>query len=306
VSYSLAMSFTASLLAFALAASPEPVAHAVAGTKTVTVVRGGKNLPIAVDMALLRTDLLKVPLHGFLLVKVDKNGLVVRIDDDLELRVSDIAVLDAEKRAESSLSDQVNQLLTPEERGQRGTARMVGWFVSPTAANVPTSVSAKDISLKKAPHAPDEEPPRPKEIAAAVAPSPPAPALPLAAAPVPEVNGPERAGSTEQKAEPRARSEELPRQDAAPGASSAPGKVVSSPPAVDPGLRACVDALVAPLSAAVRAKLGPTLSVQARRSDGVVRVFLEGALPVDACFQSWAEAQASLSRKWTSFEVPLQ
>jgi hypothetical protein len=84
---------------------------------TGSIVRAGQTeFPAAPALPLLRSDELRVPPSEFLVVALD-NGYLVRIDEDLTLRVSDIVLLGA-PRTRQSLAEQLDRLVTREEKAQ--------------------------------------------------------------------------------------------------------------------------------------------------------------------------------------------
>ncbi|HEX2573796.1 MAG TPA: hypothetical protein VH877_29875 [Polyangia bacterium] len=100
------------------AAGTGPVAarvHLCGGTGSI--VRASQTeFPAVPGLPLLRSDELRVPPSEFLVVALD-NGYLVRIDEDLTLRVSDIVLLGA-PRTQKSLAEQLDRLVTREEKAQ--------------------------------------------------------------------------------------------------------------------------------------------------------------------------------------------
>ncbi|MEW5739172.1 MAG: hypothetical protein AB1938_09615 [Myxococcota bacterium] len=303
------MAFAASSLACVLvAATPPPVADVVAGTNSVVVVRDGATRSIAPGLGLFIDDVVRVPLKGLLFVKVRKNDLVVRLDEDLELKVADLAALHIERRTTESLEQQLDKLLTPAEKKDRGSGRMVGWFVSPAAADVPTLPSGGSSERKTSAS------PTRTESTQRQPPPPPPPAPPKAPAlivseektkpPAESVTGGGEDPGKLADAERRSKRKIAAEPEEAVGRASASAHSITLKEAD----RRCFADFAKSLDATVRKQLGPTLRVRVRKIDGGVRVFLEGALPVtNACIESWAAAQKLTTPSgWNDFEVPLE
>lgn len=298
-------SLAACLLALALAAPPKPVAHLRVATKDVKVWHGSTAVAAAKDLPLALADELDVPVGGFALVQIDRNEQLVRIDEDLRLAVRDLAALEAPKTS-ATLEAQVNALLTATEQQAKGSERMVGWYVAPAAAQVQTS-----SGLSKTADVDDQ--PLPSK----------APSVPAAK----EAPGVGRSGGGGKVAKPDERREEsdefgsrsravakpaeMPAPTPAPAAMApAPPPPPGSPPplTMDDATRVCLRASLESLGASAFRRIGPTVTVKLRRGEGRVVVFLEGAVPVDACVQTWANLQhAKLGVSgWTVLEVPLK
>jgi hypothetical protein len=149
---------------------------------TGSLVRAGQTeFPAAPGLPLLRTDELRVPPSEFLVVALD-NGYLVRIDEDLTLRVSDIVLLGA-PRTRQSLAEQLDRLVTREERAQ--AERLAGTQARRSAAeSMPAQPQAPPPVIASSPPPPTRAgspprvsrglpvPPRP----ASPPPPPPAPA----------------------------------------------------------------------------------------------------------------------------------
>lgn len=300
-------SLAACLLAVALAAPPKPVARLYVATKDVKVWHGKEQRDAAKDLPLERDDEVDVPVGGFALVRITRNDQLVRIDEDLRLAVRDLAALDAPK-ATASLEAQVNALLTSAERDAKGSERMVGWYVAPTAAQVQTAsgleapsdkLLAEDALVTKTP-----------------APGRARGTLGGGKADRDVLSRGKRESAAEEK--PRLERDEAPPptpQPVSPSAGAAPGgpSAVPSPPpppplAMDDATRGCVRASLDKLGANAFRRIGPTVTVRLRHGEGRVVVFLEGGVPVDACVQDWANRQAASlpAQGWAVLEVPLQ
>jgi hypothetical protein len=262
-------SLAACVLAATLAA---PVAHLRVATKDVKVFHGKTVQAASKDMPLELADEVEVPVGGFALVQIDRNGQLVRIDEDLRLAIRDLAALEAPKTT-VTLEDQVNALLTSTEKAPASAERLVGWYVAPAAAQVRTS-----SGLPK-----DEEGAARKRLERSDAPPggpPPTPAAPSTSAPV-----------------------------APPPAKPAPSMPQAAAlPQPDEATRACLREAVRQLGESAFRRIGPAVTVKLRRGDHRVVVFLEGAVPVSACVQTWAERQAAFlpERGWLELEVPLE
>lgn len=104
-------------------AEPDAVVLAVQGA---VQVRGeGIDLAARADLPLIREDGLAVGGKSLLLL-VLRNGYAVRLDEDLELKVKDIALLDAPP-AETSLEEQLRDLVDDGGMDSPPADRIVGW-----------------------------------------------------------------------------------------------------------------------------------------------------------------------------------
>lgn len=102
---------------------PDAVVLAVQGA---VQVRGeGVDLAARVDLPLVREDGLAVGGKSVLLLLL-RNGYAVRLDEDLELKVKDIALLDAPP-AEATLEEQLRELVDDGELEGPPPDRIVGW-----------------------------------------------------------------------------------------------------------------------------------------------------------------------------------
>jgi len=316
---------------WAAASAPGPVAHVLAGRGAVTVRHGGEARAAVEGLALEAGDVVVVPVGGLLLLRVDHNEQVVRLDEDLELAVADIAAVKA-PRTDRSVEAQLASLLTPRERESLSQQRLAGAVVRPVAAHVaaPPSRSGTREQLKAriAEQRGEREfdrrldrltrddrlfddadrrmnlertagsgevkvvlqngggtdpagaaPPANSTAVGDVGPGafPAAPSVSGADARV-QV-GSVQAGGPESGEELAALEAEL--------------KALESVPALDAQTRACVLGALADQGAVVKAAVGPSLEVRLRRAGDGVKVFVEGALPVPACLQAWAEAHAA-------------
>lgn len=306
-------SLAACLLAATLAA---PVAHLRVATKDVQVFHGKTSQAASKDLPLELADEVKVPVGGFALVQIDRNDQLVRIDEDLRLAVRDLAALEAPKTT-ATFEAQVNALLTSTEKVAAGSERMVGWYVSPTAAQVRTSAGV----LKK-----DAEEPKKKSIFKLED--------DLSGNPTKErreggggseaPGGAPVEGGKQNREPPNVVSEEKPQppsenrpsppppaMESVPAAKApAPAKPspAAGPQQPDEATRACLREALQRLGESAFRRIGPTVTVKLRKGDHRVVVFLEGAVPVDACVQTWAERQAAFlpEQGWVALEVPLK
>lgn len=101
------------------AGSGEPAARVRlrGGTGAHVKAETGLEFPALAGTVLLRSDLLVVPSGEFLVVLIVGNGYLVRIDEDLTLRVGELVLLDAPATGES-LASQLNRLVSKDELGR--------------------------------------------------------------------------------------------------------------------------------------------------------------------------------------------
>ena len=305
------------LAVVSLAAAPAPRPPGAApGTIVARVVQGhgpvklrdgaGKQFEVRAGTGLSRSDTLIVPRDAFVLVQVEKNQQVVRVDDDMELAVADIAVLDDPNRAKEDLARQLERLLTPAEK-KGFEDRMVGWYAGMTAANVPAAPPEKAKKkgargAKKEEEAKEGVAPR----AAAPASSPPPPPSEDAPSPPPA---------------PEPRPSPSPTGGGAPAASSQPLRPqrvleASRGEAVQKGLLSRADSIErAPTLESCLASQAKVVELAGRHggrlrvyvlSDGELRVRLEGGLEVPACAVEWFKAHPPTGAgKWELHLVTL-
>lgn len=95
-------------------------------------------------LPLTETDVLHVPAAAFVLVQVNANTRVARIDDDVDLALKDLAVLHASPLSQS-LEEQLEGLLTSSEKTKL-KERLTGWLSAPVAGIVPTEESARSAT----------------------------------------------------------------------------------------------------------------------------------------------------------------
>lgn len=309
-------SLAACLLAAALAA---PVAHLRVATKDVKVFHGKAAQPASKDLPLELADEVEVPVGGFALVQIDRNQQLVRIDEDLRLAVRDLAALEAPKTT-VTLEDQVNALLTSTENTPVGAERMVGWYVTPTAAQVRTSAGflkkdaegPKAKSINKLEEDLGGNPTRERRAGGGAAAAPGGGAVVGGKQnPVPQgvVSDEAPANRAPSPPPPSPAAEPVPETKAPAPAKPSPAiQPVAGPQQPDEATRACLRDALQRLGESAFRRIGPTVTVKLRKGDHRVVVFLEGAVPVDACVQTWAERQAAFlpDQGWAVLEVPLK
>ncbi|MCB9678319.1 MAG: hypothetical protein H6737_24670 [Alphaproteobacteria bacterium] len=119
-------------------ADAEEIAAVMLVTGDAHIRREGVDLPASVGTLVDRTDTLITGPDGAIIVQL-RNDHLVRVDADLELRVTDIVVLDAPKSAVPP-GKQLADFLYPEEADALGTLvtraeRVAGWTSRITAAD---------------------------------------------------------------------------------------------------------------------------------------------------------------------------
>ena len=103
----------------------------------------GDHMPVALS------DVLLVPPEGFVVLRIRENEQVVRIDDDVELPVQQLAVLHAGAPGRS-MTEQLEALLTTSEKTQL-KERMMGWMSAPLAASTPGSLGREEERSERSP-----------------------------------------------------------------------------------------------------------------------------------------------------------
>ncbi len=99
-------------------------------------------------MGLLRTDTVVVPASEFVIVHLTANNHLVRIDDDVSLRVSDIVLLHAPRTSES-LSTQLDRMVSSDEK--RVAERIAGTYAGRSAGDAaPPEAGGGSSSVSKA------------------------------------------------------------------------------------------------------------------------------------------------------------
>jgi hypothetical protein len=302
------------LLAALLTTSPPTgeasVAELITGTKGVQLRRGGGGATIAATAGakLGSQDVVIVPANGFAVLHLLGNGHVVRLDDDLELRVGSLAMLKAKAKGQT-LEDQLNRLLTRGERESKD--RLLGWHVSlegarsaapreeQRASSAESVVKKLDTARPAPPSAPSPPPPSPKEGERASA-----RAENKAKSLVDDDEGGPALERTRAPAPPAMPS-------FGPGGGPAPmqGQAeerLALDPTAGSGLRACLQAHVQQLGIGTASMYEGTFTVRARLFDGEVQLRLPDHSPAPACalavFQR-AEVRSRLTETWKTYLV---
>ncbi len=245
-----------------------PLAQITLGSGTVRIVTGKTTFPAKVGYVLGAGDTLELEPNAWVTLALATNDQVVRLDDELTLKVEGLAMLKATKQTRS-YKEQLDALVTPKE--QEGALRIAGWHASPMAANVPQRAADKEYDKKSKNAVPSkaqptvETQPKPEEKreqggGGAVNPTPPAPpAAPLTAAAF----------------------------------------------AVDATLTACVESELAQWGPAVKSALGTSVGLKARRREGVLQVRLGVGLATPPCVTAWVERH-QVTSEWQSLSIPLK
>ncbi len=311
-------------------ASATPAAQVVMSFGSTTATPpGGGGVALAPGMVVDRAERIGVGTNSWVVLAVLANGHLVRLDEEVTLTVSEIALLDLPPTTESA-AKQLERLLTQREKTtEKVPERLVGWHAGLSAANVKRKEeSPRDEGSAKQPRR-DEEPTsswwppswvrswlqkedgsRSGERSASDEGGPRRQApKPVGGAPARERTASEEAKSTpgrplQQTAD--ASGGGGPAQGAPSGSArmpAAPGPLV-----VDELLRACVQGEYASLSEATRKALGSALVLTFRlNTSGEARVTLPGALPPPACVLEWAGAHAAqLTREPTPLTVQVK
>jgi predicted transcriptional regulator len=264
-----------------------PLAQVVLHAGAVTITPAAtKGFEVKRGMQLGGSDTVTVGVGAWVVLNLLGNGQVVRLDDDLQLRVDQLAALKAQKQ-KASLEDQLNRLVTVKE--QDAATRLIGWNAGQSGANVPQTVKTtggggpekkpRDESLdegggtqtKTAPKAP-APPPKPTETKekeeTKKTPPPPPPGNTAPMAPMPQPD--------------------------------------PMPLAADAALEACVVKSVQALGPEVLASLGESIVVRVKLRDGTTVVQLPNGLPTPACAVSWFYGKPGLGAAWTDVRVKLK
>ena len=285
----------------------------------------GDRLPVAL------TDSLKVAPQAFVVLVISSNSQVVRIDDDVELPVKDIAALHSGP-AGRSLQEQVEQLLTVSEN-QSLKERLMGWMVAPMVASAPgagrsdgaaranTKSATEDFDGPAAPRVASPKPSAGPASAPPAAPPPPAPASltesvrsepppaqapqsdprPPSVQPAPAPQSPPPPPSVQPApAAPAVGPERRHRAPPHDGLTKRKSPACEAP-AFDEELRQCL----APLATGRSIKLRYLYD-----TDGRYRAVLERGLQVPDCASRWVARRAStcesLVGTWQVLEVPVK
>jgi hypothetical protein len=296
---------------FGSAAVAEPAATLVAFRGGVRVTpAGGAAREAKVDDPLGAADVVSVPAGGFALLQLVKNGYVVRLDEDLELAVQEVALFNSPKTS-ASLKQQLDALLSKDER--KGiNERMTGFYATAAAAETraaersrgATDVAADDVSDAKAPAKTTAAPPAPPTAGAAPAGAPAAASQKTqreAVAPLrPRSTGAPVVAAEKKKA--FAADAEAPRRKASVAQTQgAPALPAWLKPA---SVRACLVTHVKSLG--VNAVVGDSLTVYFKGRPGAWRIQLEGAVPVPQCLKDAFDASTPPpSDAWQQFDLAL-
>lgn len=255
------------------AAVREAAVQVLLSEQDVSVEPGGgqQAFQAARGMLLQQSDRIVVGPGAWVALAILGNQHVVRLDDDLSLQVSELALLNAPKQSQSAVQ-QLDALLTKQERER--TERLIGWHASQTAANTqPVQLLKRDSGGAQKSKAAFPEDFQKEEQASDV---------------------PSRRVSVPAAASPRP----SPVPSAPPPPPGGPGDI-------DPELQACIDGAVAAWGAPVKAKLGGSLLVSAKLREGELLLRLPLGLPPPACLAVWFQKRGGLSAHWTNVTVPL-
>ncbi len=261
-----------------------PVAQVLFRHGAVTIRSASGTEFVADDgVPLQLTDTVIVKVAAWVALALVDNQQVVRLDEDLELKVSELALLKAPKRSDP-LSAQLDALFTSGER--EGRQRLIGWNASQTAANTPAARRESESSpsgggpkiLESVDDAPEptSPPPTPRP-----APTPPPPA--------------------ERQAQPKP---ERPAQSPKDSARTKQ-RVQVIPLAADDALRECLEGALTDLGPEVRKSQGAGVVVRARLRGDRLMVSLPSGLPTPSCAVEWFKARP-VTAEWTRLTVPLR
>lgn len=203
------------------------------------VVAGGRQFGVDHDLQLQKDDVLRVPAGSWLVLRIESNGYVVNVDEDLELAVRDLALLDA-PATKAGIEEQLAALAASKEMGNdRVTAyqnrRMAGQSASraKSEARKPEERKSeerghKDTFQRPPPPSPAAAPPLKKELKAE-----PKLDLPSASAEPPAKSAQVARPEAEEKAKAKAKDEpRKPREE--PEGSDKAALVGGPPPAAPP------------------------------------------------------------------------
>lgn len=270
-----------------------PAAKVLAGHGAVTVqLESGSAVSAKHGLQLAAGDLLRVPVGGAVVIELLGNQHVVRIDEELELRVNELALFGA-PRTTASVADQLAQALTAEEK-KNLPARMTGWYANASAADVPAPTDEGDGSARPV------QPPAPASKPA----SPPT-------APRDEAFGDKEAYGGRPAAQPppkeqlsAERTHQAPPEKKAGAAAPVPAWATHADAKT---LRTCLTGTLSKLLPNLQDRLGPTLELKYRPDGPGWRLALEGALPVPGCAVSWFRQHPPPrpAPGWTKLELPL-
>jgi hypothetical protein len=271
----------------------DPAVQVLVTENDVQVDPGGgqKRFKALGGMLLQKSDVVVVGPGAWVALVILGNAHVVRLDDDLSLAVSDLALLNAPKQPQTPVQ-QLDTLLTRQER-QR-TERLIGWHASQTAANTqPVKAAPREEGGSKAKRKLQvtESQKRDDDLIEGEADENPAPPPP------PPNTGPApgRGSPNAPRPEPRWSKESV----------SQKPPPTAPPPPVDAELQACVEGAVSAWGPEVKAKLGKSVLVSATSRDGEVVVRLPLGLPSPACAAAYFKKRG-VGTSWTNVSVPLK
>lgn len=247
------------------------------GQVTITP-SSGKTFDARTGMKLGAADTIAVGPNAWVAIHILGNDHVVRLDDDLSLRVAELALLKAPKHSQS-LEQQFNRLVTTKEQDAGG--RLIGWNVSQTAANVPNRVVPDEGGGGKVKTV--EVMPRPES----------------------KESGRPPGGVTTKEAEP---SPSPPPPSPAPAQATPAQRPASTPPMppADATLTACVRETLEPLGADAKKVLGKTIVVRVKlKADGTLLVQLPRGVNAPPCALSWFSGKPGIGPKWSDVTVTL-
>jgi hypothetical protein len=142
----------------------------------------GKPFPGALGLSLLTDDVIDVPAASFAVVETLRNKCLARIDEELALQVTELAVYSASRCGEPA-ERQLQALVTQTELTD-GRTRVVGYRAGASAAETVATTPEKKVAAEQKPSAP----PPAAQPAPARATAPPPPSSMAASAPSPSLN----------------------------------------------------------------------------------------------------------------------
>lgn len=283
------------------AASANPAAQVVVLEGVVTAKAGGVTVPVQPGTLLDASDQLLVPPGAWVSLLLLANEHVVRLDDDVTLRVNELALFDAPK-ASRSMSEQLESLLTRAER-RRLHERVTGFHASLSPARAMPSTASNQKPARESLGIADMG----KGGGG------------IGSAKSSATMGGARGGPQAEKKQLKSTDLALDDESAAtpPPASPSPPPPPREPTGASPK-RAMPAGPRQPLVADDRLKLclhenlPDTLKKQGvvrlklRQVDGELQVILPLGVPTPSCVSAWAQPYAhDLTAKWTSLDVPL-
>lgn len=283
--WALALTLAAALPPLAEAKRPDgpvkdPLAAIIISSGQVVITpQGQRGFGASPGTRLGATDTIAVGARAWVVLGL-VNGHAVRLDDDLTLRVDQLALLKAPPPS-TSLKQQFDKLVTEKEQDSAG--RLIGWNASQTAANVPSSVEGAsktggDGSEKK----------NQKELETVAKPAPRSTAPPTPTPTPAETARPDPVSSAP-----------------TPPAPPKPGSIGSSGLAADATLTSCIVSTIEPLGADVKKLLGGKVVVRAKvRAEGTLVVQLPLGVNTPACAASWFSGK-NLTAQWTEVTVTI-